>query len=111
MTLKLIDAAPNEAVLVDLAEQLSRAESPDELRRTILNLDESYLEAAMTMLERLSMEVAPPKSYVPLTPEQIESYLEFDLDFGQEARKVLKEFIKTKEASKPCIVWSKLWVR
>jgi hypothetical protein len=100
MTLKLIDAAPNEAVLVDLAEQLSRAESPDKLRRTILNLDESYLEAAMTMLDRLSMEVAAPKSYIPLTTEQIESYLEVDLDFGENARKVLREFIGTKEASK-----------
>jgi hypothetical protein len=98
MTMKLVDAAPNEAVLVDLAEQLSRAESPDQLKRTILHLDESYLEAAKTMLDRLSTEsAASKKNYVSLTTEQIESYLEFDPFFTNDAREILKEFVEATE--------------
>jgi hypothetical protein len=96
MTMKIADVAPNEAMLVDLAEQLSRAESPDELKRTIFELDSSYLEAAKAMLESLSSGVASSNSYVQLTSEQIESYMEFDPAFAEVARASLKEFIERK---------------
>jgi hypothetical protein len=82
--------------LVDLAEQLSRAESPDELKRTIFELDSSYLEAAKAMLESLSSGVASSNSYVQLTSEQIEAYMEFDPAFAEDARAILKEFIERK---------------
>ena len=59
MTMKIADVAPNEAMLVDLAEQLSRAESSDELKRTIFELGSSYLEAAEAMLESLPREWRP----------------------------------------------------
>jgi hypothetical protein len=100
MTMKIADVAPNEAMLVDLAEQLSRADSPDELKQTVLSLDSSYVEAAKAMLETLSSEVATSDNYVPLTTEQIETYLEFDPAFAEDAREVLKEFIKRKESLK-----------
>ena len=64
--MKIADVAPNEFMLVDLAEQLSRAESPDELKQTILELNSSYLETAKAMLESLSSEVASSNSYVQL---------------------------------------------
>ena len=96
MTMKIADVAPNEFKLVDLAEQLSRAESPDELKRTIFELDSSYLEAAKAMLESLSSGVASSNSYVQLTSEQIESYMEFDPAFAEDARAILKEFIERK---------------
>jgi len=96
MTMKIADVAPNEAMLVDLAEQLSRAESPDELKRTIFELDSSYLEAAKAMLESLSSGVASSNSYVQLTSEQIEAYMEFDPAFAEDARAILKEFIEGK---------------
>jgi hypothetical protein len=67
MTMKIADVAPNEAMLVDLVEHLSRAESPDQLKQTVLNLDSSYVAAAKTMLETLSSGVAFSNHYVPLT--------------------------------------------
>ena len=96
MTMKIADVAPNEAMLVDLAEQLSRAESSDELKRTIFELGSSYLEAAEAMLESLSSGVASSNSYVQLTSEQIEAYMEFDPAFAEDARAILKEFIERK---------------
>ena len=96
MTMKIAEVAPNEFMLVDLAEQLSRAETLDDLKRTILELDSSYLEAAKTMLETLSSEIASSTSYVQLTSEQIEAYMEFDPAFAEDARAVLKEFIERK---------------
>ena len=100
MTMKLADVAPNEAQLLDLAEQLNRAQSPDDLKQAVLRLDVSYVEAARAMLETLSSEVATSSHYVSLTTEQIESYLEFDPAFAQDARDVLKEFIERKESLK-----------
>lgn len=98
MTMKLADVAPNEAMLVDLAEQLNRAESPDDLKETVLRLDSLYVEAAKAMLETLSSGAAASNHYVPLTTEQIEAYLEFDPAFVEDAREGLKEFIERKES-------------
>jgi hypothetical protein len=100
MTMKIADVAPNEFMLVDLAEQLSRAESPDELKRTILDLDPSYLEAAKAMLESLSSEVASSNSYVQFPSEQVNACLEFDPVFAENARAILKEFIARKGSFK-----------
>jgi hypothetical protein len=96
VTMKIADVAPNEFKLVDLAEQLSRAESPDALKQTILDLDPSYVEAAKEMLESLSSEVASSNSYVQLPSEQVEAYLEFDPAFAKDARAILREFIERK---------------
>jgi hypothetical protein len=97
MTMKLADVAPNEAMLVDLAERLSGAESPAELKQTVLSLDESYVEAAKAMLETLSSPIALSNNSVPLTTEQIDCFLEFDPAFAEDAKEVLKEFIERKE--------------
>lgn len=96
MTMKIADVAPNEFKLVYLAEQLSRAESPHELKQKIFELDSSYLEAAKAMLESISSEVASSNNYVQLTSEQIETYMEFDPAFAEHARVILKEFIERK---------------
>jgi hypothetical protein len=96
VTMKIADVAPNEFMLVDLAKQLSRAESPDELKQTILDLDSSYLEAAKAILESLSFGIASSNSYVQLTSDQIEAYLEFDPAFAEDAKAMLREFIKRK---------------
>jgi hypothetical protein len=100
VTMKIADVAPNEFMLVDLAKQLSRAESPDELKQTILDLDSSYLEAAKAMLESLSSEVASSNNYIQLPSEQVEAYLEFDPAFAEDARAILKEFIERKGSFK-----------
>jgi len=50
------------------------------------------------MLESLSSEVASSNSYVELTSEQIEAYLEFDPAFAEDARAMLKEFIERKDS-------------
>jgi hypothetical protein len=97
MTMKLADVAPNEAMLVELAEQLSSAQSPSELRNAILDLDSSYLEAARVMLATLSKGTTAIPNHVSLTSEQIETFLEFDPLFAEEAKAMLREFIEGKE--------------
>jgi hypothetical protein len=67
------------------------------LTQTVLDLDSSYLEAAKAMLATLTRRVGTSPNYVPLTKEQIETYLEFDPTFADEARKLLREFIKKQE--------------
>lgn len=52
------------------------------------------------MLGTLSSGVAASNNYVPLTTEQIESYLGFDPAFAEDARHVLKEFIERREILK-----------
>ena len=52
-------------------------------------LDSSYLEAAKAVLESLASGVASSNSYVQLTSEEIEAYLEFDPAFAEDARAIL----------------------
>lgn len=102
MTMKIADAAPEEAQLVEISERLYEAFSTTKGSHTLLpllDLDSSYLAAARTMLLSLSESIAPSTSGgVPLTRQQIESYLDFDPDFTDAAKDMLKDFIDRTEA-------------
>jgi hypothetical protein len=49
------------------------------------------------MLATLSKGTTAIPSYVSLTSEQIETFLEFDPPFAEEAKAMLREFIEGKE--------------
>jgi hypothetical protein len=104
MTMKIADAAPEEAELVEISDQLSAALSPTSTNRhtgPALDLDASYLEAARAMLATLSQQVsASTSATVPLTRQQIETYLDFDPDFLEVAKSMLRDFINKTETSR-----------
>lgn len=100
MTMKISEVAPNEAMLVDLADQVSSASSTTDLKKAIFDLDSSYLEAARTMVASLSSGAAASTNYVSLTKEQIETYLEFDPAFAEEAKTILREFMRGRRVNR-----------
>lgn len=100
MTMKVADVAPGEAQMIDISEQLSETLSNSHSTHKIgLELDVTYLEAARAMLATLSERVAPSTSgTVTLTKQQIEAYLDFDPDYLDTARDMLRDFIIRAEA-------------
>lgn len=101
MTMKIADVAPKEAQLIDLSEALSELLSTSAVSATALHdldLDSSYVEAARTMLASLSEHVAAPSAgELPLTRQQIETYLDFDPAFLDIAKTILRDFIDRTE--------------
>ena len=97
MTMKIADIAPDEAEVIDVSECLSELLSTSTtVRRAVpdLNLDPAYLDAARTILTTLSEQVATPTvSEVSLTRQQIETYLDFDPEFLEVAKVMLRDFI------------------
>jgi hypothetical protein len=85
MTMKIADVAPHESQLIDLSERLSEVLSTSRPRnRTVQNLDfdPSYLEAARGILMSLSEQAAAPVSEeIPLTQQQLETYLDCSPEF------------------------------
>jgi hypothetical protein len=106
MTFRMIDTAPEEAQIVELSERLNRAisaktEQSKRSRDPFDELDASYLEAAREMLGILSGAVSPCISgQIPLTRQQIETYLDFDPDYLDTAKAMLKDFITQTERQK-----------
>ncbi|HKG74056.1 MAG TPA: hypothetical protein VKA79_07445 [Aestuariivirgaceae bacterium] len=97
MTFKIADMA-HEAQLVEIAEQLSGALSGEETVGKALDLGPDYVEAAKCLLATLSERVALlPSETVALTEQQVESFLDFDPEFLDIAKDMLRAFIeKTK---------------
>lgn len=97
MTFKIADMG-SEAELVEVAERLSDAFSGMNVPGGPLNLDPAYVDAAKTMLETLSGQVASqPSSYFGFTEQQVESFLDFDPQFLDVAKDMLRDFIKRTE--------------
>ena len=102
MTMRLADAAPEEAQVAKVSEQLNETltdvsdlKSPN----LVLELDPSYLDAARTVLGALS-EPSGSNAFhgsVPQTKEQIEVFLDFDPSFLGLAKQMLREFIERTE--------------
>jgi hypothetical protein len=101
MTMKIADIAPDEAQLIELSERLSEAvtaSANSEVKVSDLGLDPSYLDAARTALASLSEQVATPTAHeLPLTRQQIEGYLDFDPEFLDVAKTMLRDFIDRTE--------------
>jgi hypothetical protein len=102
MTMKIADAAPDEARLVEVSERLSNllsATAPPLLEGgTTLDLDPSFLEASRELLAKLNEK--PRRTFhggVELTEQQIESYLDFSPAFLELAKTMLKDFIERTE--------------
>jgi hypothetical protein len=97
MTFKIADMA-HEAQLVEIAEQLSEALSGKEPAGKPIDLSSDYVEAAKLLLATLSEQVAPLSSEtVALTEQQVETFLDFDPEFLDVAKDMLRAFIeKTK---------------
>jgi hypothetical protein len=99
--MKIADVAPEEAQLIDLSELLSELLSTSTVSEAAmpdLDLDSSYLEAARTLLASLSEHVAAPSAgELPLTRQQMESYLDFDPAFLDVAKSILRDFIDRTE--------------
>lgn len=97
MTMRIADVAPDEAQLIDVSERLSVLLSTSPSAATAvpdLDLDASYLEAARTILTTLSEQLATPAAgEVPLTRQQIETHLDFDPEFLEVAKDMLRDFI------------------
>ena len=101
MTMKIADFAPEEAQLIDVSERLSELLStPPQSSAAVpdLGLDPSYVDAASSLLASLSEQVAAPGTReLPLTREQIEGYLDFDPEFMDVARSMLRDFLDRTE--------------
>ena len=98
MTFKIADVG-NEAELVEVAERLSDALSGKQIPVGPLDLDPAYVDAAKTMLATISGQVAAlPSGTVALTVQQVETFLDFDPDFLDVARDMLRAFIEKTEA-------------
>jgi hypothetical protein len=104
MTMKIADVAPDEAQLVEISERLSEAlttDVPTKPATAVLDLDTSYLEAARTMLATLTER--PRGAFhgvVALTEQQVKTYLDFDPNFLDVAKKMLREFIDRTESAR-----------
>jgi transposase len=103
VTLKLVDTAPEEARIVELSERLNRAvsartEHVSRARHLLDELDASYLDAAREMLGILSGKISSCTSGgIPLTRQQIETYLDFDPAYLDTAIAMLTDFIARRE--------------
>jgi hypothetical protein len=99
MTMRLLDAAPDEAQVLEVSEQLNEALADADALKTsnpVLELDSSYLDAARTVLGALS-EPSDPGGFhgsIPQTEKQVELFLDFDPSFLDIAKQMLKEFIE-----------------
>jgi hypothetical protein len=104
MTMKIADFAPEETQLIDVSERLSELLStPPQSPIAVpdLGLDPSYVDAARTLLTSLSEQVAVPGTReLPLTRQQLESYLDFDPEFIDVARSMLHDFIVRTDRSR-----------
>jgi hypothetical protein len=97
MTFKISDMA-YEAQLVEIGDRLSAALSEQETVGRPLDLSSDYVGAAKTLLAALSERVAPlPSGTVALTEQQVESFLDFDPDFLDVAKNMLRAFIEKTE--------------
>jgi hypothetical protein len=104
MTMKISDAAPDEAQLVALSERLNAALSGKGALKVevILDMDASFLQAARNLLATLSARVDPSSGAfhgtIPQSEKQVETYLDFSPDFLDQAKKMLQDFIRRTEA-------------
>lgn len=97
MTFKIADIA-NEAQLVEIAERVSDALSGDEIPGKPLDFGPAYVDAAKSLLATLSDQVAPiPSGTAALTEQQVENFLDFDPDFLDVAKGMLRDFIERTE--------------
>jgi hypothetical protein len=100
--MKIADAAPNEARLIEISERLSSMLANSELPaddRPILDLDPSYLQSARELLVKLSERPRwVSHGGVELTEQQVETHLEFSPAFLDTAKAMLSDFIKRTEA-------------
>jgi hypothetical protein len=97
MTFKIADVG-TEAQLVEIGERLSDALSSGQYRAELLDLSPDYVAAAKTMLAELSREVAAlPSGTIALTEQQVRSFLDFDPEFLDVAKDVLRAFIEKTE--------------
>jgi hypothetical protein len=98
MTMKILDAAPREAQLVELSQKLSKALDGGTQRTPaipFLDLDSSFLEAARAMLASLSEQ--PQEAFhgeIALTKQEVETYLDINPDFVESAKDMLRDFIE-----------------
>ena len=102
MTMRLSDAAPDEAQVVQVSEQLNEVLAHAEALKpgnSVLNLDSSCLDAARTVLGALSEPSGPGGFHgsVPQTEKQLEVFLDFNPNFVGLAKQMLKEFIERTE--------------
>jgi hypothetical protein len=101
--MKVSDAAPDEALLVELSERLNTALSGKGAlnAKPMLDLDAAFLQAARNLLATLSDRVDGSAGAfhgsIPQSQEQIETYLDFNPDFLDQARQMLADFIKRTE--------------
>jgi hypothetical protein len=97
MTFKLVDIA-HESQIVELAGKVSEVLSERPQPHVDLDLDETYIDAAKTVLAALSDRVAElPSGTLPLTEQQVETFLDFDPDFLDVAKDMLRNFIERTE--------------
>lgn len=101
MTMKVADAAPEEAQLIEIAERLSEVFSEPDCAQpsAVLDLDPSFLQTARDLLGML--EERSTKGYcgaVQLTKQQIEHHLEFSPDLLDAAKAMLRDFIERMDA-------------
>lgn len=101
--MRITDAAPEEAQLVELAERLSglfpTVAAPQGAGMAALDLDPSYLEAARKLLAKLAEgPITVFHGGVELTEQQIENHLDFSPDFLDAAKDMLRDFIARTEA-------------
>lgn len=97
MTFKIADVA-HEAQLVEIADQISQALSGEEGQGKALDLSPDYVDAAQILLATLSERGALLRSEtIALTQQQVETFLDFDPEFLDVAKDMLRAFIeKTK---------------
>ncbi len=104
MTMKIADVAPEEAQIIDVSERLSEVLSTagkSKVSVPDLDLDPSYVEAARTILASLSERVAAPSAGgIPLTRQQIQTYLDFDPEFIDVAKSMLRDFVDRADPNK-----------
>ena len=86
MTMRLSDAAPDEAQVVEVSEQLNEALGHVNALKTsprLLELDSSYLAAARTISGALSepSNLGGFHGSIPQTEKQVEVFLDFDPSF------------------------------
>lgn len=101
MTMKIADVAPDEAQLVELSEQLTRVlteDVPPKSEAPSLDLDFSFLDAARTLLAGLTEQ--PREAFhgeIALTRQEVEGYLDINLDLLESAKDLLRDFIERTE--------------
>jgi len=97
MTFKVADIA-NEAELIEIAEGLSDALSEETTPVKPLDLDLAHIDAAKTLLAALAKRVAShPTEPARFAQPQAESFLDFDPEFLEAAKDMLRTFIEQTE--------------